>query len=104
MEHDGSLPHSQQHATCPYSDPKQLSPCCSDRARFFFHACVKRNSGVFLFIGAEFEIKYRFLTRTESTLEIRPDVIQVSKDRVFVTDIRFVYELYILWATALKSR
>ena len=55
--------------------------------------------------GAGFEIKYRFLTRTESTLEMRPDAIQVSKDRVFVTDIRFiVYKLYILWATALKSR
>ena len=38
---------------------------------FFFSLCVdvKRNLGVFLFIGAEFETKYRFFTRTESTLD-----------------------------------
>ena len=26
MEHEGSLPHSQQPATCPYPEPDQSSP------------------------------------------------------------------------------
>ena len=55
---------------------------------FFLHACVKRNSGVFLFICVGFETKYRFLTRTETILAIRPDAIQVY-DRAFVSDSLF---------------
>ena len=27
METEGSLPHSQQPATCPYPEPEQTSPC-----------------------------------------------------------------------------
>jgi hypothetical protein len=27
MEHEGSLPHSQEPATCPYPEPYQSSPC-----------------------------------------------------------------------------
>ena len=28
MQSEGSLPHSQQLATCPYPQPDQSSPCC----------------------------------------------------------------------------
>jgi len=37
MEHEGSLQHLQDPVTCPYSEPKQPSPCCPDRARNFSH-------------------------------------------------------------------
>lgn len=28
VENESSLPHSKQHATCPYHKPNQSSPCC----------------------------------------------------------------------------
>ena len=69
MEHEGSLPHSQESATCPnlsQSNPVHTAP---ERVRnFFLHACVKRNSGVFLFIGAEFETNIASLQEQSQSL------------------------------------
>jgi len=35
MEHEGSLPNSQEPATCPYSEPKQLR----ETQGSFIHRC-----------------------------------------------------------------
>ena len=52
MEPEGSLPHSQQPATCPYPEPDQSSPCpTSHYLKIHFniipHFCLSVPSGFF---------------------------------------------------------
>jgi len=54
MKAKGSLPHSQEPATYPYSEPKQPCPYCSDRARVLSLYVDART-----YWGAGFETKYR---------------------------------------------
>jgi len=51
MEPEGSLPHSQQPATCPYREPDQHSPCLHPTSWpiliLFSHLCLGLPSGLF---------------------------------------------------------
>jgi len=51
MEPEGSLPHSQQPATCPYPEPDLISPCPHiphpEELFFSHHTCYMPSPSAF---------------------------------------------------------
>ena len=51
MEPEGSLPHSQEPATCPYPEPDQSSPCPTPLLRDPFQYYPPIYAWVFQVVG-----------------------------------------------------